>query len=108
MTYAECVKRFEDIADRVVLENIPSEYYVQINIIGKDSGKFYLHIVQGQIQVLQGEYKERDVLWIFTPAVLERILDGVIDPIYAYTTGKFNMLGDVRNGRSILTEINRK
>lgn len=106
MTFDECLARFVDISDKINLEDI-STAYIQINIIGKDSGCFYLHIENNRMEVCRGEYRDRDVQWIFTLPAFARILDGIIDPIYAYTTGKFKMMGDVNLGRTLLTRISK-
>lgn len=106
MTFDECLGRFVDISDKINLEDINTAY-IQINIIGKDSGCFYLHIENNGMEVCRGEYKDRNVQWIFTLPTFARILDGMIDPIYAYTTGKFKMMGDINLGRTLLTRISK-
>lgn len=106
MTFDECFERFVDISEKINLDDIDTAY-IQINIIGKDSGCFYLHIDKNKMEVCRGEYKDRNVQWIFTLPAFARILDGIMDPIYAYTTGKFKMMGDINLGRTLLTRISR-
>lgn len=105
MTLEECIIRFEDLSERVRPDNIPDGACIQFKIIGRDSGKFYLNVRNNTLEMVKGECKERNVVCIFTLAALEKVLDGVLDPIYAYTTGKFNMLGDIAIGRNLLNDI---
>jgi putative sterol carrier protein len=107
MTFEECIGRFGKIAACTTIEGV-DDAYIQVDIVGRDSNKFYIHIKNGVMdEVTIGEYKERDVLWIVNLGMLEKIINGVMDPIYAYTTGKFNMKGDVALGRKVLTCIRK-
>jgi putative sterol carrier protein len=107
MTFDECIGRFKDIATCTTIDGI-EDAYIQVDIIGRESNKFYIHIRGGIMdEVTVGEYKNRDALWIVNIGMLEKIINGVMDPIYAYTTGKFNMKGDVALGRKFLTCIRK-
>lgn len=108
MSFEDYFNTFMKLSSEVSFEDIPDHIFVQINLIGKDSGSFYLSIEEGKMSVHSGEYKARQVLYIFTPTLLGRILDGIMDPVYAYTTGKFQMLGDVALGRAILSRLVNK
>ncbi len=104
MSIEECMERFNIIADNVSIPDI-EDSYIQFNIIGKEATSFYIHIKEGTIHIYNGEYKERNVQLIFTLPALARILDGVVDPIYAYATGKYKMKGDINLGRQFLSKI---
>lgn len=106
MTFDECVNRFREIAADRTFSDI-ADSYIQVNIIGRESGKFYLHFRDGIMHIVTGEYRERNTLWIVNLGILSKIMDGILDPIYAYTTGKFNMMGDISLGRKILVDISK-
>lgn len=108
MSFEEFLDTFTELSSELTFQDIPDQTYFQINLIGKEGGKFYLLIDQEKMTVHLGEYKARQVLCIFTPTLLGRILNGIMDPVYAYTTGKFQMLGDVALGRAILTKLAKK
>lgn len=105
MSFEDFFNTFTKISSEITFEDIPDKTCLQLNLVGKDSGSFYMMIEQGKMTIHSGEYKARQVLYIFTPALLGRILNGVMDPVYAYTTGRFQMLGDIALGRMLLTRI---
>lgn len=105
MSFEECLATFHKFESELTFEDLPDHTCGQIQLIGKDRGSFYFIIENGKMTVYSGEYKTRQILYIFTPTMLERILNGVIDPVYAYTTGKFQMLGDLALGRTVLTKF---
>ena len=49
--------------------------------------------------------REYKVKYVFTVPVLSRLLRRVVDPMYAYTTSKYKMMGDVSLGRCILVKL---
>lgn len=102
MNYAECKARIADAALESGFDGI-DDCSLQFNIIGGDSGCFYLDISGGIAEVRDGDECEAyKVKYIFTSAALAKIMNRIVDPIYAYTTGKFKMLGDVALGRQVL------
>lgn len=102
MGYTECEECIAKAVSAADLSDV-EDCNLQFNIIGGDSGVFYLDIRDGAAVLRDGDVKEEyRVKYIFTPAVLSRIMNRVVDPIYAYTTGKFKMLGDVALGRQVL------
>lgn len=105
MTFEDCISRFEELSAGMRPDNIADGSHIQFKIIGNDGGYFYLAAEEGQLKLYNGECKERDVMLIFTSATLEKVMDGAVDPIYAYATGKYNMLGDTSLGRTLLNDI---
>lgn len=108
MNYEECKACIAKAALKSVFAGI-DDCSVQFNIIGSDSGCFYLDINGGGARVRDGEEGEAyKVKYIFTSAALTKIMNRILDPIYAYTTGKFKMLGDVALGRQVLQILTEK
>lgn len=108
MNYSECKKCIADAASVARFDDI-DDCSLQFNIIGGDSGCFYLEVSDGAATVRTGDDGEDyKVKYVFTSAALAKIMNRIVDPIYAYTTGKFKMMGDVALGRQVLQILTRK
>ena len=114
MTYSECADHIGCILGKIDWSDA-EDCSLQFNIIGSDNGVFYIIIRdhEADIKVIgSGESGETDkcgntynVKIVVTAPVLSRLLMRVIDPIYAYTTGKFKMMGEVALGRKVLIKL---
>ena len=92
MTYRECLDYFNELSLHKNIDGLQDDTYFQFDVIGRDSGHFYIHL-------------KDDVQFIVTVSCLEKVINGVMDPIYAYATGKLNITGDVSLGRNFLSRI---
>lgn len=104
MTYQECVNYIDGILDSIRFEDI-KDCCLQFNIIGRDNGVFYIEIRDHIASIVTDGDRTYNVKYIFTASVFSRLLKKIVDPIYAYTTGKFKLLGDVSLGRCILIKL---
>lgn len=110
MTYSECTDHIDGILGKIDWSDT-EDCILQFNIIGSDNGVFYLNIRDQEADINKLGSRERNdidtynVKIIATAPVLSRLLRRVVDPIYAYTTGKFKMMGDVALGRKILVKL---
>lgn len=68
---------------------------VQINITGKSSGVFYVEVKNGNISVEPYEYNDRSCALTMDGANFCKLMDGKLDPVIAYTTGKLKVEGDL-------------
>ena len=68
---------------------------VQVNITGKYSGVFYVEVKDGKISVEPYEYNDRQCAITISMADFNKLLDGKLDPVLAFTTGKLKVDGDV-------------
>ncbi len=67
---------------------------VQVNITGKDSGVFYVEVKDGKINIEPYEYNDRNCALTINMTNFNKLIDGKLDPILAYTTGKLKVDGD--------------
>lgn len=104
MTYSECAQYIDGILNLIDWEDT-EDCSLQFNMIGADSGVFYIDIRDHAAGVRYTEDGEYNVKYVFTAPVFSRLLRKVVDPIYAYTTGKFKIMGDVPLGRRILIKL---
>ncbi len=68
---------------------------VQVNITGKDSGVFYVEVKDGKINVEPYEYIDRQCAITMNSADFVKMLDGKLDSMLAFTTGKLKVDGDL-------------
>ena len=104
MTYSECAQYIDGILNLVDWEDT-EDCSLQFNLIGADSGVFYIDIRDHVARLTEDSDREYKVKYVFTVPVLSRLLRRVVDPMYAYTTSKYKMMGDVSLGRCILVKL---
>lgn len=68
---------------------------VQVNLTGKDSGVFYVEIKDGKVSAEPYDYHDRSCAITIEPANFVKLMDGRLDPVIAYTTGKLKVEGDL-------------
>lgn len=100
MTYEELVKQVDTLAGKADASKIQGHVVFQFNIEGEAAGAFYLEITEGRINVQPYEYYDRDVLVSCTADTLLKIVSGKLDPIFAFTTKKIRVEGDL--GKAVL------
>ncbi len=114
MTYSECTDHIGGILGKIDWSDT-EDCCLQFNIIGSDNGVFYIDIRDHEADIKifgSGESADAEthhdtynVKIVITAPVLSRLLRKIVDPIYAYTTGKFKMMGDVALGRKVLIKL---
>lgn len=67
---------------------------VQINITGKDPGVFYVEVKDHRINVEPYDYHDRNCAITISMTNFNKLIDGKLDPILAFTTGKLKVEGD--------------
>ena len=100
MTYEELVKQVKEIAEGADAEKIQEHVAFQFNIEGEAAGAFYLEVKDGKAVVEPYEYYDRDVLIRCTADTLLKIVEGKLDPVFAFTVQKIKVEGDL--GKALL------
>lgn len=67
---------------------------VQINITGNNPGVFYVEVKDGRINVEPYEYIDRNCAITINMTNFNKLIDGKLDPVLAFTTGKLKVEGD--------------
>ncbi len=67
---------------------------VQVNITGKDEGVFYVEIKDHKINIEPYEYNDRNCAITMNMTNFNKLIDGKLDPILAFTTGRLKVDGD--------------
>ena len=68
----------------------------QFNIEDEEAGGiFYVEVKDGQLFVEPYEYYDRDAVFIAGPDTFMQIAEGKIDPVWAFTTQKLKVEGNI-------------
>lgn len=80
---------------------ISGKLALQFTLTGKDEGVFYAEVLDGVLSIEPYEYLDRDANIIMTNANFVSLLNGKLDPVIAYTTGKLKIEGDITKALEI-------
>lgn len=94
MKFDELLTKVRNLAAKTDVSN-HDFLAVQINITGKESGVFYVEVKDNKISVEPYEYNDRNCAITISLADFNKLIDGKLDPILAFGTGKLKVDGDV-------------
>lgn len=95
MEFNQLVKEVREQFINVDISEILEKLAFQFNLEGDGGGTFYTEIKDGVLSVEPYEYIDRDVLFIVSVENFMKLINGNLDPIFAYTTGKLKVEGDI-------------
>ncbi|MCR5418654.1 MAG: SCP2 sterol-binding domain-containing protein [Lachnospiraceae bacterium] len=93
MTFDDLLTKVRGLAQKADVSN-QDFLAVQVNIEGKDSGVFYVEVKDHKISVEPYEYIDRNCAITMNMTNFNKLIDGKLDPIFAFTTGKLKLDGD--------------
>lgn len=97
MTYEQIVAKVRDKFDGCDTSSIEGTQAIQINLAGKNAeGVFYIEVKDGKVNVEPYDYHDNWATVTVAPTNLMKLLDGKMNPVTAYTTGKVSVTGDVQ------------
>lgn len=94
MTFNETLEKVRGIADKADVNGIDF-LAVQVNVTGKDEGVFYVEVKDGKVAVEPYEYNDRQCAVTISNENLNKLIDGKLDPVAAFTVRKLKVDGDV-------------
>ena len=68
---------------------------IQINLTGQAAGTFYVEVKGGNLAIEPYEYHDRDVEITISSENFQKLIDGKLDPVAAFTFGKLKAQGDL-------------
>lgn len=96
MTYAEF---FYEIKNRFMgtdVSDIKEHLAYQFAIEDEEAGGiFFVEVKEGKLFVEPYEYFDRDAMFISDPDTLMKIAEGKMDPVWAFTTQKLKVEGNL-------------
>ena len=94
MTFDELITKVRKMASEVDDSN-KDFLAVQINFTGKVNGVFYVEVKDHRINVEPYEYIDRNCAITINITNFNKLIDGKLDPVLAFTTGKLKVDGDM-------------
>ena len=95
MTYEQVVAKFKAKYENTDASSVNGTLAIQVNLLGKNvEGVFYIEAKDGRVNVEPYDYHDNKAVVTVAPTNLMKILEGKMDPIIAYTTGKVSVSGD--------------
>ncbi len=105
MTYESVVqtarKKFLDTD----VSSVQGTIAFQINLIGKVEGIFYIEIKDGRVNVEPYEYYDRNAILTMNATNFIKLINGKLDPVVAFTTGKLKVDGDINAALELIKFI---
>lgn len=95
MTYEEIFQTAKAEFMKSDVSQFKQHLAVQVDIIGEGEGAFYIELKDGVLHVEPYEYYDRHVKLIATGKNFLKIVDGSLNSVVAYTTGKIQVEGDL-------------
>ncbi len=94
MTFDELLTKVRAAAENADVSNVDF-LAVQVNITGKNAGVFYVEIKDGRIRVEPYDYHDRSCGFTVSMDHFIKIMDGKLDPVLAFSTGRLKVDGDL-------------
>ncbi len=94
MTLQRVLDKLETMRDKV--DTSGTDFLaVQVNLTDADPGVFYIEIKDHQIHIAPYEYHDRSCAITISTANFDKLIDGKLDPVAAFTLGKLKVEGDL-------------
>ena len=95
MTYAEFFSKIRGEFMGADVSDIQEHLAYQFNIVGEAEGIFYVEVKDGKLYEEPYEYFDRDVIFTSSAETLQKIADGKLDPVLAFTLQKLKVEGNI-------------
>lgn len=95
MTYEEIVAAAKQIIEKKDASKFDGHLAVQVDVVGDGAGIFYVELRDKQLFVEPYDYKDRDCKLIASADVLTKLVEGKLDAVAAFMTGKLKVEGSV-------------
>ena len=95
ITYELIVESMRNKIKGVDVSYVPGTLAYQFNVEGKGHGIFYLEIKDGKASVEPYEYYDRNAIIIMSGTDMLKLIEGKLDPVAAFTSGKLRVEGDI-------------
>ena len=94
MTFEETLAKVKKIAGEADVAG-KDFLAVQVNITEPDGGVFYVEVKDGNVTVAPFEYNDKQCTVTMNNENFNKLLDGDLNPILAFTLGKLKVDGDM-------------
>lgn len=94
MTFQEVFNELRDMFINKDVTGIPNIAF-QFNIIGESEGIFYAEVKNGKLSIEPYNYNDNNAVLEAKYKVFKRIINGELNPVNAYLTGRLKVTGDL-------------
>ena len=109
MTYADFFYEIKGKFMGADVSDIHEHLAYQFNIEDEEAGgAFYVEVKDGELYVEPYEYYDRVAMFISSPEVFRKIAEGQMDPVWAFTTQKLRVEGNIDKALKLNDIIQRK
>ena len=108
MTYEEIFNKVKEQFSQADVSSVNEHLAYQFNITGEGEGVFYAEVNDGKLYVEPYEYFDRDAKFISDPDTLMKMAEGKIDPVWAFTTQKLRVEGNIEKALRLKEIIDLK
>lgn len=102
MTYESIVAAVRKKLSKADVSSIPGTLAFQVDVEGKAEGIFYIEIKDGQLHVEPHDYHDRNARLMINGTNLMKLVNGKLDPVLAFTTGKLKVDGDTNAAMELI------
>ena len=102
MTYESIVAAVRKKLSKADVSSIPGTLAFQVDVEGKAEGIFYIEIKDGQLHVEPYDYHDRNARLILNGTNLMKLVNGMLDSVLAFTTGKLKVDGDTNAAMELI------
>ena len=95
MTYEELVAKLQTEYGKYDASPVKEHLAIQFNVRGEADGALYLEIADGKIHIEPYEYYDRNAILTINATNFIKLINGKLDPVIAFTTGKLKVDGDI-------------
>ena len=107
MTYEEVFSQVKKIFMEADVSGEKEHLAFQFNIAGEGEGAFYAEVKEGVLYVEPYEYYDRDAIFTCSAETLFKLAGGKLDPIFAFTTGKLRVEGDLEKAMKLQSFVKK-
>ena len=109
MTYADYFYEIKNKFMGTDVSDIREHLAFQFNIEDEEAGGiFYVEVKDGQLFVEPYEYCDRDAMFTADPDTFNKIAEGKLDPVWAFTVQKLKVEGNIEKALRLKEIIDLK
>lgn len=108
MTYEEYFAKVKKEFEGTDVSDFGEHLAYQFNVTGAGEGSFYIEVKEGMLFIEPYTYNDYDAMFTATADTFTSIMNGKIDPIWAFTIHKLKVDGNIEKALKLKELIARK
>lgn len=108
MTYSEYFESVKKEFAGADVSDMKEHLAYQFNVTGEGAGSFYMEVKDGQLFIEPYTYNDNDAMFTATADTFTAIVNGKLDPIWAFTIKKLKVDGSLEKALKLKELIARR